>query len=285
LIREFPISELVANPGHRIVRNPEAIDEIAELIRRGNFPPDLSEKSPAINIVTDEDHRLQYVDVWEGHHRMLAHLTAGNLTLGHLNFEELRIYINGELASDYTGKSRPHLVPSYGVDFEKSPDWFPLHPVEDRDPGKTYQTRPDPKNEGKKKDIIVDARNSNYSLGSRESLQHVLENIRTRSERRVGILWLDLTRGIPDADAVLALPAEAPEPITDLVLIPQEGEFSRTQLNEIDQLRRKVLARKPTLFLNAYVGPESGEFARKHGKENLVKRIQQAFLTGSSSTL
>jgi len=79
LIADFPIEEMVCAPGHRSLRSPGAVEEIAERIRRGEIG-DLLDEPILIGIFTIDrsgEVGLRCVECLDGHHRLLGGLLSG----------------------------------------------------------------------------------------------------------------------------------------------------------------------------------------------------------------
>ena len=276
-VHDFPIRGLVANPGHRVIRRPEAAEDIALHIRLGDFPIDLGEKGPAVNIVTDPTGRVLSIDLWEGHHRMLGQVVAGRETLGQLHKEELRIYVNGKVAPDFQGASRPHIVPAFGVDFRSSLYWIALEDGEGRDLGQTYRTRPDPSREGKNKDVIVSGQNSNFMLGSRETVGMVLENIQRKEQADIGIFFIPVGGSLPSSAEIEALLEKSK--LSDLVFAWRGRGASPIELHQLKDWNRRLSGGGRSVTVNAYQGLDVDEFIGKHGEKPFRQRIQQIFST------
>jgi hypothetical protein len=79
LIGAIPLAQVVSAPGHRALRRPEAVLEIAQAMREGRWANPASEPI-LIGIFTREDGGqvgLRAVECLDGHHRLLAGLLAG----------------------------------------------------------------------------------------------------------------------------------------------------------------------------------------------------------------
>ncbi len=283
-IAQFPVAEIVANPGHRVLRDRELVEAIAQSIRDGSYRLDLSERGPAINIVTDPSGRVLSVDLWEGHHRFLAQLLAGRERVSDVPAEELKIYVNGSRPTDADFPSRPHLIPSFGADFIAANFWFPLRPPERNERGKNYKIRPDPLNEGKKKDLIVDGRNSNYQLGSRENLRTVLENMTRKQQPRVGVYFLAKGEPLPTYSEIKKLAEHKLRSNVVFVWAENSDEPRAEDIERLQTWNRAHVPGRPfdSPHFNIYRGVSVATFISQHGRSSFEKRIQQIFASTNS---
>jgi len=79
LVADFSIREMISAPGHRSLRNPDAVAKIADRIRQGDVAALLAEPI-LIGIFTEvrgERVALRGVECLDGHHRLLGGLLAG----------------------------------------------------------------------------------------------------------------------------------------------------------------------------------------------------------------
>jgi len=281
VLKDFPLAKLVANPGHRVLRDPKLVEEIAKNITDGLYRVDHSAKGPAMNIVTDVAGKIESVDLWEGHHRFLAQYVAGRKLVGQLPADELKIFVNGELPTDADFKFREHLIPSAGANLLASILWSPLLPPEIRDPGQTYRTRPDPLGEDKNGDIIVSRKNSNQLLGSAETLEDVRQNVFRSWQPRVGIFVIGLSQPLPDFERLKQLAIHKLRSDVVLVWLDPKAAISQVDLDKIQTWNLNHDTRRPYdhPFLNVYRGVAVQAFSEKHNFRSFQKRIQQIYAT------
>jgi hypothetical protein len=98
LIGGVPLAEVVSAPGHRTLRRPEAVAEIARAMREGRWTNPAAEPV-LIGIFTREGGGrigLRAVECIDGHHRLLAGILAGVWTrLGDLPEGSIDTRVNG----------------------------------------------------------------------------------------------------------------------------------------------------------------------------------------------
>jgi hypothetical protein len=98
LIRDFRIGDIVSAPGHRELRNPPAVLEIARLVAAGELERVLAEPI-LLGIFTRVDSGevvLRAIECLDGHHRLLGGLLAGAWrTVGDLPSASVDIRVNG----------------------------------------------------------------------------------------------------------------------------------------------------------------------------------------------
>ncbi|MBI1188854.1 MAG: hypothetical protein GC206_16230 [Alphaproteobacteria bacterium] len=79
LIARYPLARVLSAPGHRTLRNPAAVDALADALRAGRLQPFLAEPI-LLGLFTMQEEgavRLRAVECIDGHHRLLAGLKSG----------------------------------------------------------------------------------------------------------------------------------------------------------------------------------------------------------------
>lgn len=78
-ISKLPIEEIIAAPGHRLLRNPKQVDGLVNYISSSGGGSFVHDKL-LLNVVTDASGKILSVDLWNAHHRMVAYMKAGYRT-------------------------------------------------------------------------------------------------------------------------------------------------------------------------------------------------------------
>ena len=114
LIRNVPIGDIVSAPGHRTLRNPQAVRDMAAAMQAGAFDGITSE---AILIgIFSSGNGLRAVECLDGHHRLIAALKAGLWrVVGDIPDGVVETRLDGVRADDPTYKVEVRWVPASSV--------------------------------------------------------------------------------------------------------------------------------------------------------------------------
>lgn len=166
IIKDFPISKVIAAPGHSTLRSVENIQRLSKFINQkgGNH---FGNDKLILNIITDSEKNILNVDGWNGHHRLVAYLEAGKKNISQIGDHNLTILVNGNFEA---WNRWPHILPAHGVDINKFKSWHKVVGSDD-----AYA-------------ISVDGALSNYALGSRQTVKQVHTNVMRPDQSRVGIV-------------------------------------------------------------------------------------------------
>ncbi len=109
LIRDFRVREIVSAPGHRELRNPAAVIEIARLISRGDLEEVLREPI-LLGLFTGVQSSvviLRSVECLDGNHRLLGGLLSDVWrTVGDIPSDSVDVRVNGWPAGSFCCEGR-----------------------------------------------------------------------------------------------------------------------------------------------------------------------------------
>ena len=256
-LKDFAIGDVIASPGHRILRAPENIPQLA--VRFQERDEAVGHDRAVINVVTDLIGNVAEIDAWDGHHRFLGYLYAGKRKLSEMPNDAYDILINGV---DAAGNTREHLQPVSGIDFSRWKSWDGTIPL---------------RRNGKIVDVIAPGDLRNTELGSAHTLAETLLSNLAKGAPRVAMAFSSGTR-LPTNETMLEAIHQG---FGELVLIPES-------LDHLSDLEARVLEynaatsvpgtspNPPRIHLNIYRGP-APEYLDAFGMSSLMSRIQQAY--------
>lgn len=168
--KSFEIENIIAAPGHNTLRSESKINSLSKYILQdgGN---NFSHDKLILNIITDDKKNIIDIDAWNGHHRLVAYLKAGKKTIEDIGHHNLTILVNGNVRQ---WERWEHWLPAHGINPNTQMKWKALSATED---GHTLRVAGDV---------------SNYSLGSRQTVGQITENIFQKEKPNVVAVHVDL---------------------------------------------------------------------------------------------
>lgn len=156
-VLSFPLKNLVVAPGHKVLR-------VSEHTPAPSLP---GSKKVLLNAITNETNALLFLDIWDGHHRILSAFQNGKKDLADLQRDgfEIQILVNGKPAASMD--TWKHILPAAA----SNPSWQ----------SKILSQGA--------KDVEVSGEQSNYAMGSRTTLEQLAKNETDASQRKVGIYF------------------------------------------------------------------------------------------------
>lgn len=156
-VLRFPLKNLIIAPGHKVLRVSEHRPDPA-------LP---GSKKVLLNAITNETNALLFLDIWDGHHRILSAFQNGKKDLADLQRDgfEIQVLINGKPAD--SGDTWRHILPAAA----SNPSWL----------AKILSQGA--------KDVEVSGDQSNYAMGSRTTLEQLAKNEAEARKRKIGIYF------------------------------------------------------------------------------------------------
>lgn len=260
LVADYPLRQLVAKPGHRVLRELHDVHSIRDDFRAGQYRPRSRTEAAKlmINLVTEPGTgRLLWVDAWEGHHRILGFILGGARTVSDIPREELRIFVNGLDPGGET-QGHPYEIPAAGSDLASGSRWPEV--VDGQGRRAPYYPKED-----SPRSVVAHRALSNWETGSRETLGDVAEHMEIADPLRIGVV-LHAEPLVPELEDVLEWDRRG---FDEIVLVPEAAPRSAVDHH---LLRAQVLALNIRLSLmpdtrvrlNLYQGLDSAEFMERH---------------------
>src|SRR4029078_4465614 len=100
------LGHLVVPPGHVVLRSDD-FQGLIEHVAKGSHPA--YDKPIRLNPVTDSKGPVKFFDSWDGHHRLVARMASGQISIGDIPIGEIEILINGRKADGTLLNHRPHM--------------------------------------------------------------------------------------------------------------------------------------------------------------------------------
>ena len=258
------LSDIIAKPGHMITRNPQKI------LWFGKNDPDLAVKrekrdqpdQAVLNVITDEDGKILFVDAWDGHHRLLGAMYAGKQKLSELHESGLKILLNGIDAEGNAQKTTP---PAAGVDFRNAQNWKPLN-------GQPY-VRPT-RQQSRFADVWINGAVSNWDQGSVFTLKDLLESNLMSPIHSVGVARLALNESI-DLRQITKLSTLG---FDEILLVPSNKNQEQALSKKIVELNQQLQQNSIALRFNLYLG-DAGGYISNFGEDSFLRRVQEAYIT------
>lgn len=256
IIRNFPITNITAAPGHGYLRNPKQLAGLKTYIAEnagGNFQHD----PLLINLITDESGNVLSVDLWNAHHRLVAYLEAGYVTLGEIPEQNLHILLNGNTAEGYPWA---HYLSIAGIDETKQFPHWPI-PVE---------------GEIRIGTVGVEGKYGNFHLGSRNSIAQLRKNMLNRKSPKIAVFFGTFD---PPHLGHLNLIEKAVEmlKIDEAVIVANPSPVHKPDATPL-LLRNEMLRRltKDRPRINVYLG-DAGVIVDHHGRDPFIERMVQTY--------
>jgi|GEM_PF-1127412 len=255
-IKDLRIADIIAAPGHSVLRSPEKIQSLADVIRK-NVADNLFSHDPLIiNIITNAQEQIVHIDGWNGHHRLVAYLEAGKTTIGEMGLNNLTILVNGHAEN---GQKWAHWLPAQGVDLKSNPNHSRVTGGDDPFT------------------LSFDGGLSNFDLGSRYTVQGIKDRM-ALPKLKVGVYFGSFDP-VHEGHMDIALKAKEKLGLDEVILIPNENPLHKpniTPLNHrLNMLARRAMKEKG---INVYIG-SSGELVDQFGNKALLLRLMQLYGT------
>lgn len=256
VLRNFPLDQVIAAPGHRIVRNPGQISGLVSYIKRtsgGDFRHD----KILINVVTDSIGNIRSVDLWNAHHRMIAYLESGFVTLGEIKPENVQILVNGFLPN---GKKWLHHVSIAGVNPTYLNNLTVIKSGGDTRPGT----------------IGVSGTLSNYTLGSRNTIGKLRQTVMNHKGPRIGVFFGTFDP-IHEGHIAIARAAIKEASLDEVVFVPNHHSINKPDATpasfRLDMIGIRI---HDETGLNLYTG-DSSAIIDRFGRNPFIERIAQTY--------
>ncbi len=254
------IGAVIAAPGHRLLRNPKQIDGLVQYISSsagGNFQHD----PLLLNVVTGIDGRIRTVDLWNAHHRLVAYMKAGYLTLSQIPAENLKILINGVSEN---GEMWGHFLSIAALDPAMMKDYSTVPVGGDIRPGT----------------VSVDGRLTNFELGSRNTIGQLFTNTFSSRQPKIGILFGTFDP-VHEGHISTAKSAKQQFGLDEVILIANPSTPHKPSASS-ENTRTAMLKERLALEegVNLYVG-DAKQIVDQFGRDPIFERISQIYGTKS----
>lgn len=268
-IEEVEISKITAKPGHRVLRSRDNILAIAKAKKEKTYLRDPLKKIQ-MNIITNANGEIKWLDLWDGHHRILADIVNHAKIVRDLDMHEVEILVNGVLNINGKKTKPDYIVNIGGVDFTKASQWTPSI-----DGGPYYKYRPILG----KVDILADGSNSNQAIGSITSLGDIFLKLQ-ESKPKVVIFNIDQYKG---KENMINLFSRLSKKFKDFdqVVIYSDAPSKRSKLESSLKLAHEQFPK-----LNLYTGSDQYWATIKHYVQDmdghyevLQRRLKQIYST------
>lgn len=268
VLQNFPVADIMAAPGHRILRNPAQIAALTESIKKNKV--NFSQDKILLNIITTDDGTILSVDLWNAHHRLVAYLNANeknpHFTLGKIPEEYLEILVNSKRAN---GEQWAHFLPVAGINLEYFTHFKDLN---------ILSTNLKPLSNKSNDDTVALSSNySNYFLGSRATISD-LQIIEHLEHPKIAIMFG--TFDPIDQNELEALrQIIKTKKLAEVVLVPYWKLPSKPNLSDIkDRLNKIQLAIQNDPKINVYV-QDSSLIIDQFSLKTFFERMMQLYLT------
>lgn len=258
VIKTLNIKDIIAAPGHRLLRNPKQVEGLAHYISSssgGNFQHD----PLLINIITNASGKIQTVDLWNAHHRLVAYLKAGYKTLEEIPSHNLKILINGTLEN---GEKWGHFLSIGSLDPMMVKN-YSIVPV-----GGDIRVGT----------VSVDGQLTNYELGSRNTIGQLFNNTFHLNQPRIGV-YFGTFDPVHEGHIETALQAQKQFSLDEVVIIPNFTTPHKPNATpfstRLDMLKHRISLEKK---LNLYIS-ETKSIVDQFGREPLIEQISQIYGT------
>lgn len=205
-IADYPIENIIIAPGHQSLRSPNKINGLANYIADSSGG-DFAKDPMTLNLITDSDGKIKFVDIWDGHHRLIAYLQLEKKKISEIGSDNLRILVNGH---DSQRELFAHWLPAHGIDLEFE---------------RSFSHVPDAKDIST---LSLDGRRSNYELGSRSSAKQLYKNMK-KPKKKVAI-YLNPFHSIDDNHLLSAKKAMEKNSFDEVVFIPEDNSKEKIEL-------------------------------------------------------
>ncbi len=263
-LHNLKLSDIIAKPGHMIVRSPQQIAWFA------NEAPKLSaafekrgKPDPAVlNVVTDYSGKVIFVDSWDGHHRLLGALQAGTRTLGELPSDAVVVLRNGREASGDLQKTTP---PAAGVDFRNLHSWRQINSMPYLNPNRS---------QSRYADVWLNGSVSNWVQGSVFTLSDILQSNTTAPRHKIAVVDLSLTGDI-SLESLTKLESLG---YSEVLFISSTKSLSKSEIIAARRQNIELARRGRNLRVNVYLA-DAKVFMSSFGRDAFLRRVQQTYIT------
>lgn len=262
------LQDIVAKPGHMIVRDPSKINFFAESDPTMSKQWSKGEKPDraVLNVVTDTDGRILAVDAWDGHHRLLGSLQAGLETLGQLSENGVVLLHNGR---DATGAIRNTTPPASGVDFRNSERWLLINSQRFLLPPRTVS---------RYADVWVNGAVSNWLQGSVFTLRDILYSNTKAPQHKVAVIDVSTTNGQITQRLLQHLESTG---FSEVLYISTKGPIGNFRVVEAEKKNTALKANGSKLRVNVYLA-DATNYILIFGRDAFLRRVQQTYVTLAS---
>lgn len=257
-IKSLSIKDIIAAPGHRLLQNPKEVEGLAHYISQsggGNFQHD----PLLLNVVINSAGKVQTVDLWNAHHRLVAYMKVGYQTLAEIPSYNFKILINGTLEN---GEKWGHFL-SIGA----------LDPVM----VKNYSIIP-VGGDIRVGTVSVDGQLTNFELGSRNTIGQLFNNTFRLSQPRIGV-YLGTFDPVHEGHIDTVLQAQKQFSLDEVVVIPNFTPLHKPNASafttRLNMLKNRLALEEK---VNLYIG-ESKPIVDQFGREPLIEQISQIYGT------
>ncbi|MBS1983417.1 MAG: nicotinate-nicotinamide nucleotide adenylyltransferase [Bdellovibrionales bacterium] len=258
-LRDFPLAQVVAAPGHKVLRKPEQIKGLRQYIESSHGGDFISDKV-LLNVITHADGRVKEVDLWNAHHRVVAYLDAGYKTLGDIPEKNIQILVNGHTSRQ---EMWGHYLPGASLNLKKIEGKYSTVPAQgDVTPGT----------------VSVDGRLSNHELGSRANLEQIHKNTLKLPPKKVGVFFGTFDP-VHEGHVEIAQLAKHELGLDEVLFIPNDNPLHEPDATSLEQRVQMLSARLDhEKGMNVYVAP-SAKIIDRFGKEAFLLQLEQEYGT------
>lgn len=257
VLKLFPIGQIAAAPGHRFLRKPEQIKGLIDYIEKNPYANFGGDKI-ILNVIIDQQNKVESVDLWNAHHRLVAYMKNGYLKIGDIPQKNIEILVNGKKEE---GEDWVHYLPSAGVNWDHVDNFSKVPAGGDIREGT----------------ISVSGKFSNYFLGARNSLAQLYENVfnTNRKMMKVGVYFGTFDPIHEGHIGIIKKAIEALQ-LDEVIIVPNVNPIHKIATpikvrNEMIEIRIKNENK-----INLYTG-KSDEIIDKFGRNPFFERMIQTY--------
>lgn len=253
LLKSFALDDLVVATGHHVLRNVKNISALADYIKKSNGG-DFTKDQLLLNIITNNNGEVQFVDIWNSHHRLIAYKLLGYKNLGQIPAQNIHLLVNG-VSREQSRWS--HYLPVSGVNLALLSNYIPVKNM-DVIPGT----------------ISVSGTLSNFQLGSRINIKGLFEWIRLDKKPKVGVFFGTFDP-IHEGHVSLANASKKELGLDELIFVTNLNPLHKPgAVSSNDRIAMVSKRINREIGLNVYLG-DSDRIIREFDKEQLIDQLKQ----------
>lgn len=260
LLRNFPIGDIAAAPGHRYLRKPEQVKGLVKYIDE-NPEADFGGDKIILNVLVDSNGKVSSVDLWNAHHRLVAYMENGRRSIKDIPEKNIEILVNGKREN---GEVWSHYLSSSGVDWRKVVDYKNVPAGGDIREGT----------------VALPGDVSNYQLGARNTVAQLHMNVfnTERKKMKVGV-YFGTFDPIHEGHVGIVKKSIEALGLDEVVIVPNVNPIHKKPTAIKHRNSMIALRIKDEEKINLYTG-DSDEIIDKFGRNPFFERIIQIYGSG-----
>lgn len=254
-IKSLPMGFLIAAPGHNVLRNKKQIEDLKEYIKNNN-QGDFSKDPILLNIITNQSGKIDSVDIWNAHHRLVAYQELNYQTISDISKSNMEILVNGVTSK---GEKWSHYVPAAGLSAENLKKYPRVSEVSDVQPNT----------------IKIPGDISNFSLSS----ETTLKDLGAKTQQKRIAVYFGTFDPVHEGHIATIKSIVKQLNIDEAILFHNMNPLHKpNSTSSYDRLQMLNLRIQNEDKLNAFQD-DSGFIIKEFGKDLLIEQIKQKYAT------